>query len=689
MPRGWYRRFAAILAAMLWAALAPAPAHATFHLWEIAEVYSNDDGSVQFIELSTTASGQQFLNGQQIIATSDGVARTFTFSSDSPSPTTNKRLLLATPGFAELPGAVAPDFSLPVSLPGPVFFDPHAASITINFVGADSVTFAGASLPLDGAGSLHFPAGAGGGAISPNSPTNFAGATGSLNLPPPATAARAHDFDGDGKSDIFWRNASTGENYVYPMDGTAILGTEGYARTVADQSWQVAGIGDFDGDGKADVLWRNAGTGENYVYLMNGKDIAGEGYLRTVADQNWKVAGVGDLDGDGKADVLWRNASSGENYLYPMDGLVIKVNEGYLRTVASQDWQISGVGDVDGDGRADVVWRNASSGENYLYPMDGTAILGSEGYFRTVADPNWKIVGTGDFDGDGRADILWRNSSTGENYLYPMNGTTILGTEGYLRTVPDQNWRVQATGDYDGDGKADVLWRNAGTGENYLYFMDGTTITPTEGYTRAVADPQWQVASLAQGGPALNCQQQLQQRGVNFSAGPANPGVVDPVTVVPPLNGITFTRNSGMPVAQMFMDCNLALALHRMTASLIASGIDTVDHLGIYNYRCLLGQGTPPNCDLGLDPHAFGTAIDFATFSGGGTTYSVLDDWVINPGGDTCAAATSGPKDELLHRLACSWHATRIFNIILTPNYNAAHENHFHVDLTPGASFIE
>jgi hypothetical protein len=177
-----------------------------------------------------------------------------------------------------------------------------------------------------------------------------------------------------------------------------------------------------------------------------------------------------------------------------MDGLAIKATEGYLRTVASQDWQVAGVGDFDGDGKADIVWRNAVTGENYLYPMDGLAVLPAEGYLRTVADLNWQIAGVGRFDADTRSDILWRNRLTGENYLYPMDGTSILAGEGYVRSVADLDWQVAGVGDYDGDGLSDILWRNSATGDNYLYPMNGLAILPTEGYLRTVADQDWHVA---------------------------------------------------------------------------------------------------------------------------------------------------------------------------------------------------
>src|SRR5437879_7776325 len=143
------------------------------------------------------------------------------------------------------------------------------------------------------------------------------------------------------------------------MDALAVKPTEGYIRSV-DMNWRIAGTGDLDGDGKADILWRNSATGENYVFFMNGTTIRAYGFIRTVADMNWKIAGVGDFNGDGKADILWRNSSTGENYIFFMNGTAILPSEGYIRTVASQSWQVVGIGDFDGDGKADILWRNSA-----------------------------------------------------------------------------------------------------------------------------------------------------------------------------------------------------------------------------------------------------------------------------------------------------------------------------------------
>jgi hypothetical protein len=301
------------------------------------------------------------------------------------------------------------------------------------------------------------------------------------------------DFNGDGKTDVVWRNSATGQNHMFFMNGRSIVG-EASLRTVPARAWRIAGVGDFNGDGRADILWRNADSGQNYLYLMQGAVIVGEGYLHSIANLNWHVAGVGDFDGDGCDDILWRNAATGQNYVYFMNGLSI-ANEGYLRTVPAR-WEIAGIGDFNGDGRADILWRNADSGQNYLYLMQGPNIVG-EGYLRTIANLNWRVAGIGDFDGDGCDDILWRNAATGQNYVYFMNALFIVN-EGYLRTVGDLAWHIAAVGYYDDDGNADILWRNSSSGDNYLHFMNGTAVKPNEGYTRTVAAPDWRpVASLS------------------------------------------------------------------------------------------------------------------------------------------------------------------------------------------------
>ena len=259
-------RFAAALGALVMLAWAESHVHAAFHLWDIKEVYTNHDGSVQFIELFTTSGFEQFVSGQQIRATSDGVVKTFTFGSNISGSTANRHLLIATPGFGSLTGGVAANYSLPNPLPSPdvvdPFFNPNATSITINFLFADApLTFAGSLLPKDGVNSLTDtnPNGTPNLVVGVNSPTNFAGASGSVNLPPPPPPPSG-DYNGNGIVDAAdyttWRD-TLGQSVA--MDGDGADGDESGMIDAGDYTYWVERFGNVVPEGGPAISGATAG----------------------------------------------------------------------------------------------------------------------------------------------------------------------------------------------------------------------------------------------------------------------------------------------------------------------------------------------------------------------------------------------------------------------------------------------
>lgn len=188
-----------------------------------------------------------------------------------------------------------------------------------------------------------------------------------------------------------------------------------------------------------------------------------------------------------------------------------------------------------------------------------------------------------------------------------------------------------------------------------------------------------------------DCYGWLDQNGVAYQLGPEMPGVASPVTLTTPIAGIQHRYlDAEEPRASFFMACELAAAMVRAAPLLTEREVVEAVDIGVYNYRCI-GDGTPPDCPNGISQHAYALAIDFAGFrTADGSTYSVEDDWVIDPDGEeTCGAATESDQDAWLHQLICAQKAAGIWNIALTPNYNADHRNHFHVDLTADGDFIE
>ena len=188
---------------------------------------------------------------------------------------------------------------------------------------------------------------------------------------------------------------------------------------------------------------------------------------------------------------------------------------------------------------------------------------------------------------------------------------------------------------------------------------------------------------------AADCKGWLDLYHLDYTTGPAMLGVADPVTVTLPLNGVAY-RYSGNTTQRktLFGDCTLMKSLAQAAPIVRSHDVQEIVDIGIYNYRCIDQTMTPPNCSM--SQHAYAKAIDLAEFvTGDGTHYSVLKDWVIDASGTTCTAATENDKDAWLHQLICELKTAHTWNIVLTPNYNADHRNHFHVDLTKDSDFIK
>jgi FG-GAP-like repeat len=273
-----------------------------------------------------------------------------------------------------------------------------------------------------------------------------------------------HDFNGDGASDIAWRD-DLGDTAIWLMNGAVILSSGGVG--TVPNSWSIAAQRDFDGDGKTDLLWRDT-LGNTAIWFMNGAQVGSASSVGNIST-GWSVLGAGDFNGDGLGDILWQD-SSGNLAAWLMAGASL-LSAGGIGNVPAA-WSIAGTGDFDGDGKTDLLWRD-TLGDTAIWFMNGVQVASSASVGNIAT--TWSVVGTGDFNGDGMSDIVWRDA-LGNMAIWLMNGA-IVSSAGGLGNVPS-TWSVADTGDYDGDGKSDLLWRDT-SGDSAIWFMNGVAVSST------------------------------------------------------------------------------------------------------------------------------------------------------------------------------------------------------------------
>ncbi len=259
----------------------------------------------------------------------------------------------------------------------------------------------------------------------------------------PKTQKVKSDFNGDGISDIFWRDKE-GNNGLWYMDkdGNRLYKPEVNKPT----DYKIVGTGDFNDDGISDILWRRGKSTSLWYMKKQGGHIY---KLESDKPLEYKVVGIGDFNGDGVDDVIWRNGTGTSLWYIKKDGGHI-----YKRESAKPlEYKVVGTGDFNGDGVDDVIWRNGTGTSLWYMKKDGGHI-----YKREVNKPlEYKIVGIGDFNSDGVDDILWRNGKGVSLWYMKKAGGHI-----YKREVNKPlEYKVVGIGDFNSDGVDDVLWRNS------------------------------------------------------------------------------------------------------------------------------------------------------------------------------------------------------------------------------------
>jgi parallel beta-helix repeat protein len=281
-------------------------------------------------------------------------------------------------------------------------------------------------------------------------------------------------------------------------NGSQLVGITPWGTTASLPSIGTQQKGDFFLGGYASLLWRNATTGQNVFWPMEGTNTksCGGGVLSNgvvALAGNWVISGTADFTGDCNNDILWTMPGTTNVLLWTMQGPSF-ICSNWLRALSNSasSYGIAGTGDLNGDGKADLVITNAFG--TIIRLMNGTNWIQDIPLSNAPPASNAQIVGVGEFTGSEQADILWRDYTTGSNFLWIMQGTNVLGTTN-LAKLGDTNWRVQGVGDFNGDGIADIVWRHAVTGSNEIWLTSNplsTNYTPV--ILSQLANLNWAIA---------------------------------------------------------------------------------------------------------------------------------------------------------------------------------------------------
>jgi predicted chitinase len=297
-------------------------------------------------------------------------------------------------------------------------------------------------------------------------------------------------------ADILWRDKTTDQLGYWRFNGREYRDTQ-IIRNGVDDHWKVEAIGDFDGDRMEDILWRHQFSNELAVWLMDAPtgNVKANAFLTNSQGlnhqipQDWRVVGVGDMNGDGKGDIVWQGGPWVA--VWTMNGTSVAAQTGPGTAASATPGQnLIAIADMNADGKTDLVWQN-SNGSLTSWVMNGVARQSVVNMSVTGMSSNptmgagYKVEAIADLNGDRKGDVLWRDLGGNTEVWLSQAGQAYRTGELQLHNNAVTNlatyWQMAGVDDFDGDGKADLAWRlnipgHAAMGQISVWTMDGFKI---------------------------------------------------------------------------------------------------------------------------------------------------------------------------------------------------------------------
>jgi len=196
--------------------------------------------------------------------------------------------------------------------------------------------------------------------------------------------------------------------------------------------------------------------------------ILAEGLYSGTADD--RIAGVDDFNSDSEDELVVRNVVTG----------VLRIGGATVSAPPAVNWAIAATGDFDADGRADILWRNATSQKLVVWLMNGATKIGNLIPSPDQAiDGNWTVVGAADFNHDFKKDLLWYNQTSGKCVIWYMGPNLVRLTGGFTNpaNVGNANWKALVAADLGKGaggilGTPDIVWQNSTSKKLVVWHMD-------------------------------------------------------------------------------------------------------------------------------------------------------------------------------------------------------------------------